>query len=371
MANGNFAGGNGSESNPYQIEDAHDLDAVRNDLTAYYELINDIDLDVSPYNEGEGWNPIGDYDNAFKGTLHGQGFEIKKLFIEKTEYKQRFGLFGFTNGSTIEGLKVTNVNLLNVNYAGIIVGNQENGSKIANSFSNGKINEGEVIGGLVGYNDSSTIENSFSFCEVNGSNYIGGLIGRNYGEQPEIYNSYSTGKVQGESDYGGLIGSDASANSVIYNSFWDTKTSTQPTSAGGIGLTTSKMQDPQTFIDAGWDEEKTEDGKQVWILKNGEYPKLWFDYSFGSVIFKAENEFIVPSINEEKNITYLNKEFLNKEDFDKHGIKGEEVNNVDFKTLYDKKTYEMKQDPDNSNIYSQKLDLSKMKIKNASINTEN
>ena len=36
MANGNFAGGKGTKSNPYLIEDADDLNAIRNNLVAHY-----------------------------------------------------------------------------------------------------------------------------------------------------------------------------------------------------------------------------------------------------------------------------------------------------------------------------------------------
>lgn len=75
MANGNFAGGDGTPENPYLIEDAFDLDAVRNNLRAHYQLINDIDLNISPFNEGEGWEPI---NKTSIGTLDGSGLE--KIF---------------------------------------------------------------------------------------------------------------------------------------------------------------------------------------------------------------------------------------------------------------------------------------------------
>ena len=44
-ANGFFGGGDGfSAGTPFLIEDAADLNAVHNNLSAYYRLANDIDL---------------------------------------------------------------------------------------------------------------------------------------------------------------------------------------------------------------------------------------------------------------------------------------------------------------------------------------
>ena len=54
-ANGTFGGGTGISGDPYKIEDAADLDAVRNNLSAYYELANDIDLTAYLASGGAGY----------------------------------------------------------------------------------------------------------------------------------------------------------------------------------------------------------------------------------------------------------------------------------------------------------------------------
>jgi hypothetical protein len=41
----------------------------------------------------------------------------------------------------------------------------------------------------------------------------------------------------------------------VTDSFWDTDTSGQTTSSGGIGKTTTQMQDINTFLAANWDFE--------------------------------------------------------------------------------------------------------------------
>src|SRR5690606_15965479 len=68
-----FANGDGTEGHPYLIETAVQLNDVRDGLDKHYKLNADIDLDVAPYNEVEGWLPIGDSSNAFSGSFDGAG----------------------------------------------------------------------------------------------------------------------------------------------------------------------------------------------------------------------------------------------------------------------------------------------------------
>jgi len=72
-----FGGGSGTSGDPFVIKNAVQLDNVRqyvNVADVYFSLAADIDLNVAPYNQGEGWEPIGSGElNAFKGTLFGNG----------------------------------------------------------------------------------------------------------------------------------------------------------------------------------------------------------------------------------------------------------------------------------------------------------
>ena len=70
-----FAGGDGTEKNPYQVANAEQLNAIRDNLQASYSLISDIDL-----SEWQNWNPIG-LETGFSGTFNGQGFTIRGLKI--------------------------------------------------------------------------------------------------------------------------------------------------------------------------------------------------------------------------------------------------------------------------------------------------
>ena len=117
--------GMGTEDNPYIITNSAHLYQIRDDLDAYYELGNDIDLtedtreggryslksNICP--QGFGWETI----NGFSGSLDGKGHTIKGLYQnnyltcneEKETWHERNnngnGLFGTTKGNvTIKNL---------------------------------------------------------------------------------------------------------------------------------------------------------------------------------------------------------------------------------------------------------------------------
>ena len=80
--------GKGTSDNPYQITTAKQLDEVRKNLAAHYELKNEIDL-----SSFHNWIPIGDSEHPFTGSFDGNGFTIKNLKINSigSDYA---GLFG-------------------------------------------------------------------------------------------------------------------------------------------------------------------------------------------------------------------------------------------------------------------------------------
>ena len=125
-----FEGGTGESNDPYQIENLDQLNDTRNELDAHYELIDNIDAsETENWNDGDGWEPIGDNDNNFEGTFDGQGYEINDLYIDRpnTDY---VGLFGFT-GSTgvVENVGVVDVNITGGWYTGGLVGRNWGGRK--------------------------------------------------------------------------------------------------------------------------------------------------------------------------------------------------------------------------------------------------
>lgn len=328
MANGLFAGGDGTPLNPYLIEDALDLDAVRNNMSASYKLVNNINLDIAPFNEGEGWNPIGQQTPIslpFKGDFDGSGLSIFGLYVNRptSDYQ---GLFGdiSSNASaslpnTVKNLKIINANVVGASSTGIlagrayytiisdiftsgnVVGTSYTGGVLGTNNNNGKrhrklSSEANVVGtsyvgGLCGGTNSVIIENSFAKGSVYGSSEVGGFIG-SLGFNSSVINSYSTGLVTGKvnaSKLGGFAGVIDRPNALT-NNFWDINTSGQATSATGTGLTTAQMKTKSSYT--SWDKELNPDGTQTWYLFDGYYP-MFEDPFYYKVLVKHNGTFKV------------------------------------------------------------------------------
>jgi hypothetical protein len=265
----------GDDNHPLQnleISTWYDLDAIRDNLDGNHTLMNDLDSTTLGYTElagptadgGKGWEPIG-YCTAeascgcspytlvygLRGTLDGQGHEIRDLFINRPE-ENAVGLLAYLmEGGIIKNVGVVNITVISFSVGGSLVGSNYGGT-VSNCYSTGNVTGGAGIGALVGYN-SGTISNSYSTGSVSGesSNSIGGLVGDNGGT---ISNSYSTCSVTGNldigsGDIGGLVGDNGG---TVSSSFWDTETSGQSSSDGGRGKNTTEMQDITTFSAAGW-----------------------------------------------------------------------------------------------------------------------
>ena len=310
-----FAGGSGTAEDPYQIADWRHLDNVRNYLNHHFIVINDLDSNSAGYtelasataNEGKGWEPIGTGLYPFTGSLNGQGYEIRDLFIDRPD-ESDVGLFGVVDeGGVIENVGVVNGNVTGYDNAGGLVGKNE--GTVSNSYSTGNVTGNANVGGLVGYNfygtvtdsyspgsvtgqsnvgglvgwNRGTMSNSYSTGSVTGNDNVGGLVGKNSGTASNSYstgsvtgndnvgglvgrndgtgtasNSYSTGSVTGNTHVGGLVGRNAG---IVSNSFWDTETSGMGVSAGGTGKTTAEMQDIATFSGAAWDITAVDPGE--------------------------------------------------------------------------------------------------------------
>jgi hypothetical protein len=206
------------------ISSCRDLQNIADNLSGYYELINDVDC------TGVDFMPIGNYDIPFTGQLNGNGHTIMHLSIinNPTPYYNFTGLFGMTSNASIENIIFTDADIaddmgtdvvLSINV-GTLAGQVVN-TKITNVQTHGKISASALpndmgfatygdVGGLVGTAILSVINNSFSTMEVeaNGIVNAGGLVGVN---ESTITHSYATGQVSGDQDKddgytGGLVG---------------------------------------------------------------------------------------------------------------------------------------------------------------------
>lgn len=104
---GKFAGGTGTESDPYQISNgaqlaylAQQVNAGTNYSGEYFKLTSDIRLNADDVpTGGNEWTPIGKSDNSFNGIFDGAGHTISGLYVPDTTGCP--GLFGMGDDDTV------------------------------------------------------------------------------------------------------------------------------------------------------------------------------------------------------------------------------------------------------------------------------
>ena len=212
-------GGNGSEENPYLIEDLDHwfelTDYVLNGETyegVYFLMQADVDFNGF-YNfmpvggvGHDGWFFIEDDTKSFAGYFDGGGYSILNLepFSITGNY---LGLFGKTTGGYIKNLTIQGGYFIGDTYVGALIGYNA-GAKVENCNSDATvvISGTSYIGGLIGYNgEVSIVSECKSNATVTGLTYIGGLIGYSAGEK--ITDCISEAMVSGTGNYiGGLVG---------------------------------------------------------------------------------------------------------------------------------------------------------------------
>lgn len=220
-----FAGGRGTENDPYQIADGAQLAYLASEVNkegktyenSYFVLTADIDLN------NHDWTPIGnsfsgllfnrtDY-SLFAGNLDGKGHTISNISMgaESSPLESDvFGLFGATGG------KLSNVNLDGVTIYGTAKNDNVSGYVIG------------LAGALAG-SASGPIEN----CHVTKLNltmntpdsgtaaayWIGGLVGALDGSQhiEECSAAGTIKELSGKGSIGGLIGELGRAAKITYS----------------------------------------------------------------------------------------------------------------------------------------------------------
>lgn len=209
------------------------------------------------WDDGKGFNPIGDTTNPFTGTIDGfsgeRVFGISNLTINRPG-EDNVGLVGAadksdTHSADFVNLSLSNVSITGKDNVGAIAGTLQNGSHISWSSTSGTVTgKGESIGGFAGLIDnssmwdisnsatvqgnstdgtdkkiggiagtlsnSSTLTDVRNFAAISGTEDVGGIAGyvengTILGTGSAIYNyanTYNTGKVTGMTDTGGIVG---------------------------------------------------------------------------------------------------------------------------------------------------------------------
>ena len=236
------------------ITTADELQAMQDNLSGKYILMNNIDL------EGYDWTPVGTTANPFLGEFNGNGYVISNLKIIKPD-ENDLGVFGYTGTSSISNLGLENIEINGKDHCGSLVG--QGGGTVKNCYSTNAVISGRhIIGGLIGLDFTNSISFCYSNSDVSGNGYVGALLGESYNSvdncfavgsvtspwlaggligkcYSKISNSYAAAKVSCNNDGGGLVGS---AGQDLGNCYWDIDESSQVTSACGTGVTTDELE---------------------------------------------------------------------------------------------------------------------------------
>ncbi len=238
-----FAGGSGTEDDPYLIVNKEQLNNVRNYLSSHFKLLFDIEFNYTDfaeggdfYNEGAGFEPIGKKSDPFTGSFDGNYHTIKNLYINASSSSNNLyvGLFGYISG-TIKNLGMIDIDFLGAAsssksvYIGGITGGALK-STITNCYSTGRIlgsaegYGGVCAGGIVGNFDGgepaqgedptskSLIEKCYSFVNIKApagdSSGLGGIAGFCY--SATISDCYTAGNLYSNTPtmtrIGGIVG---------------------------------------------------------------------------------------------------------------------------------------------------------------------
>ncbi len=289
-----------------------DLQGINGTLGGNFALGSNIVANTGGWNSGNGFTPIGSTAAPFTGNFDGLGHTIANLIINQPG-TANMGLFGVTSGlNTIQNIGLTGGNTIGgagtgglIGYSGSsLVSNSYNtgtvtgaagtgglvgsstAGNIANSYATGVISGAAGSGGLEGSVITGSITNSYATGNVSGAAGTGGLIGSS--TSGNVTNSYATGNVNGAAGTGGLVGSITSGSitdsyavgsvsggagvggivgatsGAVNSSVWNLTSGPGSSVGGGLGLTTTQMQQQTNF--AGWDFNNT------WLL----YPGLTF-----------------------------------------------------------------------------------------------
>ncbi len=178
--------GMGTEEDPFLISEAWQLAEITTGNfgytdTAYYELVNDIDL-----SEYDNWVPIGKQNGAnrkFNGVFNGNGHTISNLTITSTAGVEKWGLFQELNfDGLIINLKLDNVNITVDGFrVGALVGYAKgtvHQIHVTNATITQPSGEGQ-IGGIIGafYDSGAISQSSFEGTVTASGRRIGGIVG--------------------------------------------------------------------------------------------------------------------------------------------------------------------------------------------------
>lgn len=210
-----FASGNGTETDPYIINNADQLHLLAKLTNAngkltkgkYYKLGADVLINANVLNDDlslrdfpfYSWEPIGqDKDHTFQGTFDGNGHSISGAYINGSTIS---GFFGYVNGGTVKNLSLID-SYFKCYYPGMIAN--------------------------LAVSDSSWVRNCYveANCVGNANqNYYVSQLVNTLGTTGTVENCYVSGISSGQGNKAAIIGTQA-GTAVVHNCFSTVKGAT-------------------------------------------------------------------------------------------------------------------------------------------------
>ena len=271
-----FAGGNGTKDDPYQIAKAEQLAKLAKEVNSgvvgqthsgeYFKLTAPIDL------SGKRWVPIG-YGNAsshsFSGYFDGNNQTITGLYVDERGNNVYAGLFGvvvaISDEPVLKNIRIENAaiyagdstNSSTHTYgAGVLAGNLTTmgGSSatfigVENCQGTGQVDSSMYAGGLIGDASRAHVSDCSADVSVTGTCVSGGFVGNAF--QGSYKNCTAKGSVSGGWATGGFAGcvfeSDASVEIEHCASYGDV-TANNWNTGGFVGyLEKGKVSDSVSY----------------------------------------------------------------------------------------------------------------------------
>lgn len=263
-----FAGGEGTEEDPYQISNLNQLQNINNELDAYYELVDDIDgSDSHDWTETEFQQEKGSWAGSSAGSqfelIHtpidtveaedtddGSSISVTVIdaeegIVEIDEESEAEVLFDYTTSEPVKvGFKPIGYGSDTDDFTGTLDGQ---GHTISNLYV-GHITDEFGGTALIGRSQDAIIQNiHIEDIEVDGVGWSGGLVGR-FEYTFDDYAEISGVSVQGE------------INSVDYDAY--------DNEAVGllVGATSGNLNDGEALINEVSVEGKVEADEEVGLL---------------------------------------------------------------------------------------------------------
>ena len=248
-----FEAGAGTRTEPFQIRNATQFQNIRNNLSAFFVLNEDINASATAlWNDGLGFDPIGSQKFPFLGVVDGNGYTVTSVNINRPEL-DTIGVFSVIGKeAVIRNMGLKEVKVEGGNMVGGLAGYTADSSLIEQVYVTGNITGLNEVGGLVGNNDGD-VSYAYTLSNVKGNNNVGGIAGV-AGPKGDIIQVYAAGNVHGSDNVGGLLGEN---NTNIAESYWNTSTAGVSSASGNgasgdiSGLNSEQFMDPNSFN--SWD----------------------------------------------------------------------------------------------------------------------